>query len=79
MTAKHMWQRALFSARTAAKRNTGLDDDKNSWRTVTAGVSSRLVTSRILQIAFAASKYHHLCLVSQARFQKLIEWTRLTA
>ena len=47
---------ALFSVRTAAKRSTGLEEERKSCSTVTAGASSRLVTSRMLQIARAASK-----------------------
>ena len=35
----------LFSARMAANRSIGFEDDKKSWRTVTAGCSSRAVTS----------------------------------
>ncbi len=46
----------LFSARTAPNRSTGLPDDRKSCRTVTAGVSSRVDTSRMEQIARAASK-----------------------
>lgn len=47
-------RRTLFSVRTAAKRSTGLLLDRNSCSTVTAGDSSRVVTSRMLQIARAA-------------------------
>ena len=46
----------LFSVRTAAKRSTGLELLRKSCSTVMAGVSSRAVTSRRLQIARAASK-----------------------
>ena len=35
----------LFNARIAANRRIGLEEDKKSWRTVTAGCSSRVVTS----------------------------------
>ena len=34
----------LFSVRTAAKRSTGLEEDRNSCSTATAGTSSRAVT-----------------------------------
>lgn len=48
--------RTLLSVRTAAKRSTGLLEDRKSCSTVTAGVSSRVDTSRMLQMARAASK-----------------------
>mmetsp|Transcript_8329 Transcript_8329/g.22214 ORF Transcript_8329/g.22214 Transcript_8329/m.22214 type:complete len:222 (-) Transcript_8329:889-1554(-) len=46
----------LLSVRTAAKRSTGLEEDKKSCSTATAGASSRAVTSFKLQMARAASK-----------------------
>jgi len=46
----------LLSVRTAAKRSTGLLDERNSCSTVIAGVSSRVVTSFISVMARAASK-----------------------
>mmetsp|Transcript_6058 Transcript_6058/g.24080 ORF Transcript_6058/g.24080 Transcript_6058/m.24080 type:complete len:212 (-) Transcript_6058:1627-2262(-) len=45
-----------LSVRTAAKRSTGLELLRKSCSTVTAGASSREVTSRMLTIARAASK-----------------------
>mmetsp|Transcript_22058 Transcript_22058/g.55297 ORF Transcript_22058/g.55297 Transcript_22058/m.55297 type:complete len:225 (-) Transcript_22058:837-1511(-) len=46
----------LLSARTAAKRSVGFGEERKSWRTVMAGVSSLCVTSGIWQMALAASK-----------------------
>mmetsp|Transcript_2163 Transcript_2163/g.6155 ORF Transcript_2163/g.6155 Transcript_2163/m.6155 type:complete len:209 (+) Transcript_2163:566-1192(+) len=45
----------LLSVRTAAKRSEGLGEQRKSWRTVTAGASSRCVTPVSEQIADAAS------------------------
>ena len=45
----------LLSVRTAAKRRVGLGEQRKSWRTVTAGASSRWVTPESEQIAVAAS------------------------
>ena len=45
-----------LSARTAAKRSTGLEEERKSCSTVMAGASSRALTSRKPQIARAASK-----------------------
>ena len=46
----------MFKVRTAANLKTGLDELKKSWRTVMAGVNSRLVTPLSSVIALAASK-----------------------
>mmetsp|Transcript_51956 Transcript_51956/g.126738 ORF Transcript_51956/g.126738 Transcript_51956/m.126738 type:complete len:225 (+) Transcript_51956:1287-1961(+) len=46
----------LLSARTAAKRRVGLGEERKSWSTVMAGVSSRCVTLGSWQMARAASK-----------------------
>uniref|UniRef100_A0A2P2MU99 Coatomer subunit gamma n=1 Tax=Rhizophora mucronata TaxID=61149 RepID=A0A2P2MU99_RHIMU len=46
----------LFKVRTAANLSIGLEELKNSWRTVIAGVNSRLVTPLSSVIALAASK-----------------------
>mmetsp|Transcript_34571 Transcript_34571/g.109228 ORF Transcript_34571/g.109228 Transcript_34571/m.109228 type:complete len:222 (-) Transcript_34571:842-1507(-) len=46
----------LLRVRTAAKRSTGLDDERKSWSTVMAGVSSRVLTSGMSVMARAASK-----------------------
>lgn len=59
----------LFRVRTAANRNTGLDELKKSCKTVMAGVSSRLVTPVNSVTARAASKItiSVLCLKQPSR------------
>mmetsp|Transcript_25184 Transcript_25184/g.54741 ORF Transcript_25184/g.54741 Transcript_25184/m.54741 type:complete len:225 (+) Transcript_25184:1555-2229(+) len=56
VTASGCVMATLLRVRTAAKRSTGFELERNSWSTVIAGVSSRVVTSFRLQIARAASK-----------------------
>lgn len=56
VTASGCAMATALRVRTAAKRSTGLAEPRKSWRTVTAGVSSREETSRMPQMARAASK-----------------------